>query len=70
MADIELELDDDAILVADHDRQQQFLATKSGSSWRILEGPMARSNRLTNRTTVDTPTQALIETLRWLAEDE
>ena len=70
MADIELDLDDDMILVEDYDQEQQLIATKSGNSWRVLEGPIDGSNQLANRTTVNTPTQALVETLRWLAEDE
>ncbi|TMT87022.1 hypothetical protein E2L06_10655 [Haloterrigena sp. H1] len=69
MVDIELDLGDDVILVEDHDRQQ-LIATKSGNFWRILEGPIDESKRLANRTTVDTPTQALVDTLPWLAEDE
>ncbi|TMT86975.1 hypothetical protein E2L06_10320 [Haloterrigena sp. H1] len=70
MANIELDLDDDVIMVEDHDQQQQLIATKSGNTWRVLEGPINKSNQLANRTTVNTPTQALVETLQWLAEDE
>jgi len=69
VADIELDLDDEVIMVEDHDQQQQLIATKSGTTWRVLEGPINKSNQLSNRTTVNTPTQALVETLRWLAED-
>ncbi|AGB33878.1 hypothetical protein Natpe_4165 (plasmid) [Natrinema pellirubrum DSM 15624] len=70
MANIELDLDDDAILIEDHNQQQQLIATRSGDSWRVLEEPIDKSNQLATRTTVNTPTQALIETLRWLAENE
>ncbi|MFD1562814.1 hypothetical protein ACFR99_04550 [Haloarchaeobius amylolyticus] len=70
MANIELDLNDEVIMVEDHDQQQQLIATKSGNTWRVLVGPINESNQLANRTTVNTPTQALVETLRWLAEDE
>ncbi|MFC6764781.1 hypothetical protein [Natrinema soli] len=70
MADIELDLEDDLIAVDDHDRQQRLMASKNGDTWRVFEGSINRSQLLSMRTTAETATHVLVETLRWLAEDE
>lgn len=68
MANINFDFDDDMIAVDDHDRKQRLVAAQDGGVWRVLEGPIGGPNTLSQRTTVGTANQVLVETLQWLAE--
>lgn len=70
MASIEFDFDDDMIAVDDHDHKRRFVAAQDDGVWRVFEGPMNSSHALSQRTTVETANQALIDALQWLTESD
>ncbi|ELY49073.1 hypothetical protein [Natronorubrum bangense] len=70
MVNIKFDFDDDMIAVDDHDRKRILVAAQDGGVWRVLEGPMDGPNTLSQRTTVETANQVLVDALQWLAESD
>ena len=70
MVNIKFDFDDDMIAVDDHDRKRMLIAAQDDGVWRVLEGPMDESNALSQRATVETANQVLVDALQWLAESD